>query len=88
VKKDVIIAGGGMAGLPAGGDEGFVSTPKARFLAMQKTLPGLRGFYTAGQRVSPGSGLPSGVMTGRHTAQRVGKRDGKKFTASLPGVAK
>jgi phytoene dehydrogenase-like protein len=64
--------------------EGFLSTPKTQMLRMKKTLPGLESFYMVGQWVSPGGGLPSGVMTGRHVVQVLCKRDGGKFTTSLP----
>ena len=32
---------------------------------VKKTLAGLRGFYTAGQWVEPGGGIPMAVMSGR-----------------------
>jgi phytoene dehydrogenase-like protein len=64
--------------------EGFLTTPKTQRMQMSKTLPGLDGFYMVGQWVSPGGGLPSGVMTGRHVTQLLCKRDGRRFTTSLP----
>lgn len=65
--------------------EGFLTTPRTQMLRMRKTLPGLDRFYMVGQWVSPGGGLPSGVMTGRHAAQILCKRDGKRFKTALPG---
>jgi phytoene dehydrogenase-like protein len=53
-------------------------------MRISKTLPGLDNFYMVGQWVNPGGGLPSGVMTGRHVAQILCRRDGKKFKASEP----
>ena len=67
--------------------EGFLTTPKTQMLRMKKTLPGLEGFYMVGQWVSPGGGLPSGVMTGRHVIQMVCKQDSKRFRAAVPVVA-
>lgn len=62
-----------------GSFEGWLPTPKDMMKGMSKTLPGLSDFYMAGQWVSPGGGLPSGVMTGRAVVQMLCKRDGKKF---------
>jgi phytoene dehydrogenase-like protein len=64
--------------------EGFLTTPKTQRMNLRKTLPGLDHFYMAGQWVSPGGGLPSGVMTGRYVVQMLCKNDGKKFTTSVP----
>jgi phytoene dehydrogenase-like protein len=49
---------------------------------MKRTLPGLDHFYMAGQWVSPGGGLPAGVMTAREAIQMVCKKDGKPFRTS------
>jgi phytoene dehydrogenase-like protein len=43
------------------------------------TLPGLQGFYMAGQWTSRMSGLPTGLMTGRGSIMRVCQVDGKEF---------
>ncbi len=59
-------------------------TPQVVTLNMKKTLPGLDGFYMAGQWVQPGGGLPSGAMTGRYVIQMVCKRDGKRFVTMVP----
>jgi phytoene dehydrogenase-like protein len=64
--------------------EGFLTTPKTQRMNLRKTLPGLDHFYMAGQWVSPGGGLPSGVMTGRHVVQIICKRDNKRFATSVP----
>jgi phytoene dehydrogenase-like protein len=64
--------------------EGFLTTPKTQRMNLKKTLPGLDRFYMAGQWVSPGGGLPSGVMTGRYVVQMLCKNDGRKFTTSVP----
>ncbi len=67
-----------------GSFEGWQPTPATLTLEMPKTLPGLRGFYLAGQWVAPGGGLPSGVMTGRQVTQLVCHEDGRKFRTTLP----
>jgi hypothetical protein len=51
---------------------------------MAHGLPGLKGFHMCGQWVSPGGGLPSGVMTARRLVQILCKQDGKKFRTTLP----
>ncbi len=62
-----------------GSFEGWVMTPEMGFRQMKKQLPGLDNFYMVGQWVSPGGGLPSGLITGRGLAQILCKRDKKKF---------
>ncbi len=64
--------------------EGFLTTPKTQMMRMKKTLPGLDLFYMVGQWVSPGGGLPSGVMTGRHVVQMLCKRDARAFVTTEP----
>jgi phytoene dehydrogenase-like protein len=36
---------------------------------VQKRLPGLSGFYMAGQWVEPGGGVPPALMSGRQVIQ-------------------
>lgn len=67
-----------------GSFEGWLPTAQTIRLRMSKTLPGLDGFYMAGQWVQPGGGLPSAVMTGCHVIQMICKRDGKPFAATVP----
>ena len=67
-----------------GSFEGWLMTPENWRLQMKKTLPGLENFYMIGQWVSPGGGLPSGLMTGRHVIQMLCVREKKKFAASTP----
>lgn len=64
--------------------EGWLMTPKTMRLRMSKTLPGLENFYMVGQWVSPGGGLPSGVITGNHVVQIICKRDKKPFITTVP----
>lgn len=65
-----------------GSFEGWLPTPGTLSLEMPKTLPGLDSFYLVGQWVSPGGGLPSGVITGRQVVQLLCHRDGHRFQAS------
>ena len=62
--------------------EGWLPTPANLTAELRKTLPGLDAFYMAGQWVSPGGGLPSGVMTGRQVVQLMCHKDGRHFRAS------
>lgn len=65
--------------------EGWLPPVNSFFMRMDKTLPGLDNFYMIGQWVEPGGGVPSGVLSGRNVTQIICKRDGKKFTTSVPG---
>jgi phytoene dehydrogenase-like protein len=67
-----------------GSYEGWMITTKTFMMQMSKTLPGLDNFYMAGQWVNPGGGMPTAVMSGRHTIQIICKKDKKKFVASTP----
>ena len=67
-----------------GSYEGWLITPRNYMANMKKTLPGLDGFYMAGQWVMPGGGLPSGVMSGRHAAQLICHSDSREFIATIP----
>ena len=51
---------------------------------MEKTLPGLDGFYMVGQWVEPGGGIPGVSPSGRNAIQIICKKDKKKFTATKP----
>lgn len=62
-----------------GSFEGWVLTPKIGLKQMKKELPGLKNFYMVGQWISPGGGLPAGLITGRHVAQIICKKDKKAF---------
>lgn len=64
-----------------GSFEGWVMDPRMGFTQMKKELPGLTNFYMIGQWVSPGGGLPSALYTGRHVAQIICARDGRRFVA-------
>lgn len=65
--------------------EGWLPTPDTLSRELPRTLPGLSGFYMAGQWVMPGGGLPSGVMSGRQALQLMCRDDGVKFHAQAAG---
>ncbi len=67
-----------------GSFEGWLATPEYSSGELPKTLPGLAGFYMAGQWVAPGGGLPPGVMTARQVQQLICKADGVEFRTSVP----
>ncbi len=62
-----------------GSFEGWIMTPKNAFELFNSALPGLENFYMIGQWMSPGGGLPAGLLTGRNIAQLICARDKKKF---------
>jgi phytoene dehydrogenase-like protein len=67
-----------------GSMEGWLMTPGTGFRSLPCVLPGLKNFYMAGQWISPGGGLPSGLMTGRMVARRIAKDAGLRWLASSP----
>jgi phytoene dehydrogenase-like protein len=50
-----------------GAFEGWL--PSNAFMHVPKQLPGLEGFYMAGQWVEPGGGVPMAIMSGRHVIE-------------------
>jgi phytoene dehydrogenase-like protein len=62
---------------------GWLSTAKTMNMRMDKTLPGLEGFYMVGTWVL-GSSLPASVTSGRHIAQILCHEDGKPFVTTVP----
>lgn len=68
-----------------GAYEGWQPTPDAMFSHVDKTLPGLGGFYVAGQWVEPGGGVPLALMSGRQVVQILCHDTGRTFIgAGLP----
>jgi len=51
---------------------------------MDKSLPGLDGFYMCGQWVEMGGGVPTAAVSGRIVMKAICRKDGKKFQVSLP----
>ena len=62
-----------------GSMEGFLPTPGSLFASRRQTLPGLGRLLRVGQWVSPGGGLPTGLMTARAAIQRICRQDGVPF---------
>jgi phytoene dehydrogenase-like protein len=54
---------------------------------MEKTLPGLDGFYMCGQWVEPGGGVPTAAASGKIVIKTICGKDRKKFRVSLPAVS-
>jgi phytoene dehydrogenase-like protein len=67
-----------------GSYRGWLRTTETFMMQMSKTLPGLGGFYMAGQWVTPGGSMPAAVISARHTMQIICKRDQKRFTTTVP----
>jgi len=65
-----------------GSYEGWLFSKKAIMTRMGQALPGLSDFYMAGQWVSPGGGLPSGVITGRNALKLICKKEKKEFVTT------
>jgi phytoene dehydrogenase-like protein len=53
-------------------------------LGVDKTLPGLRNFYMAGQWVEPGGSVPIVAMSGRNVIQLICQAGGQPFVTTLP----
>jgi phytoene dehydrogenase-like protein len=62
-----------------GSMEGWLYTPSTGIKQLPLTLPNLRNFYMIGQWVSPGGGLPSGLMTARDAAKMICRENHMKF---------
>jgi phytoene dehydrogenase-like protein len=54
-----------------GSMEGWLMTPTTGLRPLPVTLPGLKDFYLVGQWISPGGGLPSGLLTARTVTQMI-----------------
>jgi len=68
-----------------GSMEGWLITKKTfPPFRMSRTLPGLKGFYMAGQWVEPGGGLPTAALSGRNVIQVICKRDHRRFVTQTP----
>jgi phytoene dehydrogenase-like protein len=62
-----------------GSMEGWLMTPATGFRQLPLTLPNLSDFYMVGQWLSPGGGLPSGLLTARKAAQMICRDNRRKF---------
>jgi phytoene desaturase len=64
-----------------GAYEGWMPNSESFFGHVRKKLPGLEGFYMAGQWVEPGGGVPTAVMSGRQAAQLLCADHGRRFVS-------
>jgi len=62
---------------------GWLFTPEMTMAQIDKTLPGLDGFYMIGQWAG-GSSLPMAATSGRHVTQIICHRDNKPFVTTTP----
>jgi phytoene dehydrogenase-like protein len=53
-------------------------------LQLPQVLPGLQSFYTAGQWVFPGGGLPGAALSARKAVQLICKAEGRRFNTKKP----
>lgn len=58
-------------------------TMRLMLLGVDKTLPGLRNFYMAGQWVEPGGSVPICAMSGRQALQLICDQEGQPFETSV-----
>ncbi len=65
-----------------GAYEAFLPTPETITTAVDRTLPGLQGFFMAGQWVMPGGGVPPALFSGRHAVELLCHWDGRPFVRS------
>jgi phytoene dehydrogenase-like protein len=62
-----------------GSMEGWLYTPSTGVKQLPCVLPGLGSFYMVGQWISPGGGLPAGLMTGRSVSKRIARDAGIRW---------
>jgi len=67
-----------------GSMEGWLPTPKTGLRPLPNRLPGLAGFYMAGQWIMPGGGLPGGLMSARAAIRDLCAHDGVPFLRQAP----
>lgn len=65
-----------------GAYEGWFPMDASILAHVHKTLPGLDGFYMAGQWVEPGGGIPTVVVSGRQVVQLLCADEGRPFIAT------
>jgi len=61
---------------------GWQTSTRTLIMQMNKSLPGLKGFYMAGKWVEPGGGVPTAAMSGRHVIQIVCRKEKRPFAAA------
>ncbi len=65
-----------------GSMEGWLMTPATGFRQLPRVFLGLKDFYIVGQQVSPGGGLPAGLMTARNVSQMICRDSRMKWKAT------
>jgi phytoene dehydrogenase-like protein len=65
-----------------GSMEGWLYTPATGIRQLPCVLPGLGAFYMVGQWISPGGGLPAGLMTGKAVSKRIARDAGVRWALS------
>jgi phytoene dehydrogenase-like protein len=65
-----------------GAYEGWMPSSASLTSSLDKKLPGLGGFYMAGQWVEPGGGVPTATLSGRQAAQLICADDHRPFVAT------
>jgi phytoene dehydrogenase-like protein len=65
-----------------GAFEGFAVIGKIFTTRVKRTLPGLNNFLMAGQWVVPGGGVIPALVSGKHAAMLLCRRDGKTFSST------
>ncbi len=67
----------------------WLMTPEVsdKLRIMKKTIPGIENFWLSGMWVMPPGGVPTGAKTSRDVIQVICRKDGRKFTTSIPGRA-
>jgi phytoene dehydrogenase-like protein len=67
-----------------GSYEGWLWTRDSMNLSLPQSLPGLGGFYMAGQWVSPGGGLPGAALSARKAVQQLCRDESRRFVTEKP----
>jgi phytoene dehydrogenase-like protein len=65
-----------------GAFEGFAIIDEVFTTSVKRTIPGLDNFFMAGQWVVPGGGVIPTLVSGKHAAMLLCRRDGKAFSTS------
>jgi phytoene dehydrogenase-like protein len=66
-----------------GAFEGFAIIDKIFTTKVNRTLPGLDNFFMAGQWVMPGGGVIPTLVSGKHAAMLLCRRDGNAFKTTF-----
>ena len=67
-----------------GSYEGWILNRKSLGVMLPMTLPKLSDFYMIGQWISPGGGLPAGLITGRNVIRKICREMKVPFKSSKP----